>query len=157
MSATHEHIHDKPFPRFALVIAGALVGTTLLATSIARITGTPPQSSPVASRAAANVVAVKVRDLRFVDQADGALGIVDAKSGETAGGVAVGSTSGFIRGVMRGLARDRHKRGIGIEPPFRLTLWANGQLSLTDLATERTVELSGFGDTNRAAFMALLK
>ena len=157
MSAAHSHINDQPFPRFALAIAGALVGTVVLATSIARVTGMQPAASPVAERAAAHVAMVRTRDLRFFDQPDQSLRIVDARTGETAGGVARGSESGFIRGVMRGLARDRHIRGIGRTPPFRLTLWANGQLSLTDTASDRSIELSGFGDTNRAAFLALLK
>ena len=157
MSASHRHINDEPFPRFALVIAGAFVGTVLLATTVARVTGMQPSASPVAERAAAHVVAVDTRDLRFIDEPDQSLRIVDATSGQTAGGVATGATSGFIRGVMRGLARDRHLRGIGAQPPFRLTFWKNGQLSLTDTATDRSIELSGFGDTNRAAFLALLK
>jgi putative photosynthetic complex assembly protein len=157
MSARHNHIHDEPFPRFALVIAGSLVGAVLLATTVARVVGMQPTASPVAERAAANVAPIKARELRFVDQPDGSLSVLDAATGKTAGGVAVGATSGFIRGVMRGLARDRHKSGINTEPPFRLTLWANGQLSLTDPTTNRVIELSGFGDTNRAAFMALLK
>ncbi len=157
MSARHHHIHDQPFPRFALIIAGTLVGTVLLATTVARISGMQPTASPVAERTAAHVAAVQSRDLRFFDQSDGSLRIVDAATGSTAGGVAAGSKSGFIRGVMRGLARDRHLRGIGIEPPFRLTLWANGQLSLTDSVSDRTIELSGFGDTNRTAFLELLK
>jgi putative photosynthetic complex assembly protein len=157
MSATHHHIHDTPFPRFALVIAGTLVGTVLLATTVARVVGMQPTASPVAERAAAHVAAIKARDLRFVDQSDGSLSVLDAKSGDTAGGVAVGATSGFIRGVMRGLARERHKYGVSAKPSFRLTLWANGQLSLTDPSTGRVIELSGFGDTNRAAFLALLK
>ena len=157
MSASHRHINDEPFPRFALVIAGAFVGTVLLATTVARVTGMQPSASPVAERAAAHVAAVDTRDLRFIDEPDQSLRIVDATTGQTVGGVATGATSGFIRGVMRGLARDRHLRGIGAQPPFRLTLWKNGQLSLTDTATDRSIELSGFGDTNRAAFLALLK
>ena len=82
--------------------------------------------------------------------------IEDAATGGTAGLVAAGSRSGFIRGVMRGLARDRRMRGIGEAPPFRLTLWRDGELSLLDEATGRAIELSAFGSTNRAAFAALL-
>ena len=157
MSAMHRHIDDEPFPRFALVIAGALVGTVLLATTIARVAGMQPAASPVAERAAQHVASVTSRDLRFIDEPDQSLRIVDARTGKVVGGVETGATSGFIRGVMRGLARDRHLRGIGSTPPFRLTLWKNGQLSLTDTVTDRAIELSGFGDTNRAAFLALLK
>jgi putative photosynthetic complex assembly protein len=154
MTAIHHH---EPVPRAAIAAACGLVLVTLAGVTAARLSGMQPAASPVAERAAAHVAAVKSRDLRFFDEPDQSVRIVDAQTGETAGGVAFGTKSGFIRGVMRGLARDRHMRGIGINPPFRLTLWANGQLSLTDSVSKRTIELSGFGDTNRNAFLALLK
>ena len=81
------------------------------------------------------------------------------RNGVGAGIVSViepGQQTGFIRGVMRGLARDRRSRGIGNAPPFNLTLWRDGELSLTDSATRRSIELTAFGSTNRAAFAALL-
>lgn len=145
------------FPRFALLLAAALVGTTLLAVSVARFARIAPQASPTLERAADHVAAVKALDLRFSDRPDGSVQIIDLATGRVAGGVEAGSTSGFIRGVMRGLARDRRKRGVGQEPPFRLTLWANGQLSLLDTTSGFTTDLSAFGPTNRAAFEALLK
>ena len=147
---------DTTLPRGALVTAGLLVGTTLLATSVARLTHTPPSASPALLRASERIAPVSTRDLLFADKADGSVGIVDAKTGQPAGGVAAGSQSGFIRGVMRGLARDRHKMGLGPNVPFRLTLWHDGELSLLDLGTGRTIELTAFGGTNRAAFAALL-
>lgn len=150
------HSHNETVPKAALMAACALVVTSLTAVSIARIAQVPPAASPVAARAAAHVAATASRDLRFEDRSDGSVRIVDVSNETTAGVVNPGATSGFIRGVMRGLARDRHKRGIGPEAPFRLTSWANGQLSLTDSVSGRTIELSGFGDTNRAAFAALL-
>jgi putative photosynthetic complex assembly protein len=64
--------------------------------------------------------------------------------------------NGFVRGVMRGMARDRRAHGVGMEPPFALTLWRNGTLSLTDKSTGRAIELGSFGPDNRAAFAALL-
>lgn len=143
-------------PRGTLVIAGALVVFALGATSIARITGTPPAASPVALRAAGKIAPVASRSLRFLDRADGAVLIQDAGTGGTASIIAAGEKTGFIRGVMRGLARDRRARGIGDAPPFTLTLWRDGELSLTDSATGRSIELTAFGSTNRAAFAALL-
>jgi len=65
-------------------------------------------------------------------------------------------TNGFVRGVLRGLARDRKLRGIGPQPPFELTRWTDGRLSLTDTATGREIELDAFGPTNVGAFARLL-
>jgi hypothetical protein len=64
---------------------------------------------------------------------------------------------GFIRGVMRGLARDRISRHIGAEPPFRLALSADGQLTLFDTATGRLIDLESFGQGNRDSFFDLLR
>ena len=106
-------------------------------------------------REQAHIAPIKSRALRFVDRADGAVVIVDARGG-TAAVIAPGQKTGFVRGVMRGLARERHAHGIGEGPPFTLTLWQDGELSLVDTATGRAIELTAFGTTNRATFAALL-
>jgi len=45
---------------------------------------------------------------------------------------------------------------VSAEPPFVLTRWANGTLSLHDPTTGRKVELDAFGPTNAQAFAGLL-
>ena len=143
-------------PRSTLTAAGGLMLFALVVTSIYRIAGVPPAASPAALRARAHIAAVASRDLRFLDRQDGAVVIQDVHTGQPAAVIHAGEKTGFIRGVMRGLARDRHARGIGNAPPFALTLWRDGELSLTDSATGRSIELTAFGTTNRAAFAALL-
>lgn len=150
------HTHENMLPRGALTLAGGMVAIALVVTTAAKIGGVPPAASPVLLRAETGVAPLVSRDLRFLDEADGSVRIVDAATGQIAGIVPAGSKTGFIRGVMRGLARDRHMRGLGDGPPFRLTLWRDGELSLTDPATARAIELTAFGSTNRAAFAALL-
>ena len=149
------HRHAELLPRSALIGAAALVLFALFATSVMRIAKIPPAASPVLLREQAQIQPITSRDLRFIDRADGAVVIVDAR-GTTASVVAPGETTGFIRGVMRGLARERRAMGIGDGPPFTLTLWRDGELSLTDTATGRAIELTAFGTTNRATFAALL-
>lgn len=151
------HSHADMLPRGTLVTAGALVAFAMLATATVRIAHLPPAASPVAMRAAAHAVPVSTRNLHFADRADGAVVITDADHGDTAMVIVPGQQTGFIRGVMRGLARDRRMRGIGDQPPFQLSLWPDGELSLTDSATGRSIELTAFGSTNRAAFLPLLK
>lgn len=154
MSATHSHA--DMLPRGTLVTAGALVLFALAATSIVRIAHIAPSASPALMRAQGHIAVVKSRDLRFTDRADGAVLIEDADKGGIASVIEPGQTTGFIRGVMRGLARERRSRGIGDGPSFNLTLWQDGELSLTDNATGRTIELTAFGSLNRASFAVLL-
>jgi len=65
-------------------------------------------------------------------------------------------TNGFLRGTLRGLARERKRQGIGPEAPFRLTAHDDGRLTLADPATGRRVDLESFGPTNAAVFSQLL-
>ena len=142
-------------PRPTLIAAGSLVLFAIAATGMMRIAGIAPAASPVLLRQQAHVAPVKTRVLRFIDRADGAVVIADMRGG-TAAVIAPGEQTGFVRGVMRGLARERRAHGIGDGPPFTLTLWRDGELSLTDSATGRAIELTAFGSTNRATFAALL-
>lgn len=142
-------------PRTTLISAGALVAFALAAASIVRIADIPPSASPALLREQAHITPVKSRTLRFIDRADGAVVIADARGG-TVAVIEPGQKTGFVRGVMRGLARERHAHGIGAGPPFTLTLWRDGELSLVDTATGRAIELTAFGTTNRATFAALL-
>ena len=66
-------------------------------------------------------------------------------------------SNGFIRGVLRGLVRERKRRGIGAETPFRLSYLTDGRLLLADPATGRVIDLGAFGPTNTAAFARLLE
>lgn len=142
-------------PRGALMMVGGLVGTTLLATAAFRIADVPPTASPVLERQAAHVAPIRSQTLSFADMAGGGVRIDRVGGPSTI--IHPGDQSGFVRGVMRGLARDRRMRGMGSAPPFTLTLWANGGLSLTDTATGRIIELNGFGLDNRATFAKLLE
>ncbi|MDO6416222.1 photosynthetic complex assembly protein PuhC [Sphingomonas sp. BIUV-7] len=150
------HRHADMLPRGTLFIAGALVLFAFTAVAILRIVGVPASASPIAMRAANHVALVSSRSLRFVDRADGAVVIEDAGVGGTASVIEPGQQTGFIRGVMRGLARERRMRGIGDRPPFTLALWRDGEVSLTDSVTGRSIEMTAFGSANRAAFVALL-
>ncbi|GAA0728290.1 photosynthetic complex assembly protein PuhC [Sphingomonas japonica] len=149
------HSHENTVPRGALLLVGGLVGFALLATATFRIADLPPAASPVLERASAHVAAVESQTLRFADMDDGGVRIDRVGGASTI--IHPGEQSGFVRGVMRGMARDRRMRGIGSTPPFTLTLWANGGLSLTDTATGRIIELNGFGLDNRATFAKLLE
>lgn len=157
MSAAATGHAAEQLPRGALILAGTLVGFAFVLTATVRIAHIPPAASPVALRQASHVAPLASRTLRFIDAPDRGVRIVDVGSGQTAGTVVPGQKTGFIRGVMRGLARERRMHGIGSAPPFVLTQWRDGELSLTDTATGRSIELDAFGSTNRATFATLLE
>lgn len=135
---------DNRFPKGALVGAAGLVLLSLVAASLGRLAGVGTVSLP-------DVPAVESRDLRFEDQPDGGIAVYDAELGRLVYDVEPG-TNGFIRGVLRGLARGRKLDGLTVEPPFRMTHWADGRLSIEDPLTRRWIDLGAFGPTNADSF-----
>ena len=133
----------KRLPQLAIF---TMIGLALATAIAGRIVGSSPAEQT------GSVVAA--RDLRFNDRADGAVVVTDAGSGQTVD-VLTGE-QGFIRATMRGLARARHSEGIGAAPPFRLTAWTDGRLTLDDAMTGRHLELQAFGSLNTAVFARLL-
>jgi putative photosynthetic complex assembly protein len=139
---------DRTLPKGALAGAGALVVLSLAMVGIARVTGYQPQR-PQAS------AVIESRDLRFVDRSDGAVLIYSTDEHRPVDVLQPG-TNGFVRGVLRGLVRERRAERVGKAPPFRLTRWADGRLSLDDPSTGRHVDLEVFGPTNSGAFADIL-
>jgi len=99
---------------------------------------------------------VEQRDLRFEDRASGAVAVYSSEENRLVYTVPPG-TNGFVRGVLRGLARERRADSVGTTPPFRLTRWADGRLSLDDPSTGRHVDLEVFGPANAGAFAEILR
>jgi putative photosynthetic complex assembly protein len=142
------HHDDIDVPRKALLAIGAILLAALVMAGTARVTGVgrvPVPESTVYEQA----------NLRFEDRGDGAIVVIDAANGRTATVLAPG-TNNFVRGVLRGFARDRRAREIGAEPPFALIRWSDGRLSLEDGSTGRKVDLESFGPTNLDSFAKLL-
>jgi putative photosynthetic complex assembly protein len=105
----------------------------------------PPSAAPLQSR-----------DLRFADMPDGGVAVTDARDGTTVATIAPG-TGGFVRGAMRGLARDRKRDGGGgDEAPFRLAAWSDGRFTLEDTVTGHAIDLQAFGRTQAETFANML-
>jgi putative photosynthetic complex assembly protein len=139
--ATYRH----DVPRGALLAAGALILAAVLAVAIVRLSGVDirtPEAPVFAGR-----------ELRFVDRADGSI-VVSDSNGETV--QVITGEAGFVRGVLRALARERMRRGVGPEQPFQLTAHTDGRLMLSDPVTGERVGLEAFGATNAAVFAQLL-
>lgn len=156
MSLAHDH--EQTIPRHAVAAATILVATALALTTLVKVGVLSREAVPAEARSEAHVAPAQVRMLSFTDRADGAVVVRDTTTGETVRVLLDGVPgNGFVRGVMRGMARERHMKGIGMAPPFTLTLWRNGTLSLDDKATGRSIELGSFGPDNRTAFAVMLK
>jgi putative photosynthetic complex assembly protein len=152
---SHAHAHENMVPAGAVRLAVGFVGATLLLVLAVRADWLAPSPTAAQQREAAQLRPVAERLLAFAD-VNGAVQVTDARTGATVARFGQ-EGSGFIRGVMRGLARERRMHRIGAQPPFRLTLYPDTQLVLTDTATGRVIELNGFGATNRQAFASLLE
>lgn len=136
-------MHDRPFPRHILIAIAALVGFTILAVALARITGYDPTQIPLEAEVAG-------RDIRFVDGDRGDLNVYDASTGVLLE-VIPPDEDGFIRGLLRTLERERGKHGVDLDGPYRVSYRADGHFTLEDGSTEFLVSLRAFGATNEAA------
>lgn len=142
------HHDDIALPRPALISVAALVLLSLVFAAFARLTDVGTTRNPTSAP-------VLEASLTFEDRADGAVVVYHDGTRDVVEVYAPG-TNGFIRGVLRGMARERMLRGVGPEPPFVLTRWVDGRHTLRDAATGRHVELDPFGPTNVGVFARLL-
>lgn len=145
--------HGIQVPRGALIGAAVLIGLTMAAVAIVRFTGMDPTAQVPAPTAL-----VTDRTLRFEDQPNGSVVVlqVSADGSERVVKVLESGADGFIRGVLRSLARARRTAGIGKEQPFVLSMQADGRVVLEDPATRQRIDLRAFGPTNVESFRKLL-
>ena len=136
------------FPRAPLFVIAGLIAASVMAVAFVRITGVGAQQLVVAP-------VVAVRDFRFEDRPDGSIVVLDASNQRLVETVSPG-TNGFLRGTMRGMARERMRQSIGPETPFRMSGHSDGRLTLEDPTTGRRVDLGSFGPTNAAVFAHIM-
>lgn len=102
----------------------------------------------------ADVEVVAKRVLHFRDLPNGSVGVISADNGQMI--AEVEGQAGFIRGILRALARDRRIRQISSDDAFELVSRSDGRLTLIDLATKNRIDLESFGKDNAAEFAAFL-
>lgn len=135
--------------RRAVVAAALLIGFTVAAVALARLTGGGdlyvPAGNPVATA-----------ELNFVDEPDGVVAVFDARTGTRL--IDYGENEGvFVRSVMRGVARQRRMRGQGPQMPVTLSRLDDGKLWLIDPASGTQIYLGAFGPDNTGAFTEILE
>lgn len=142
----------NPLPLSRPARLPALAVTALLLLALGAVVAS--RFSGIGLSTPAPTVRVEVREYRFEDRADGSIAILDT-AGRLAETVAAGD-NGFLRGAMRGLARERKRAGHGPEQPFQLVIHADGRFTLEDPTTGRTVDLGSFGPANATVFVRLM-
>ncbi|MGF1456789.1 MAG: photosynthetic complex assembly protein PuhC [Alphaproteobacteria bacterium] len=138
----------EQMPRWPLIGAAALIGLAFILAISGRMDDARwgPEHLPMA---------VEERQLRFEDRDDGAVVVTDASTDGLVAVLEPGS-NGFIRGVLRGLGRQRKRADVESHTPYRLAMLEDGHLVLGDPATGEQVVLRSFGPTNFQAFERLL-
>ncbi len=96
----------------------------------------------------------QVKILKFEDQEDGGVTVIDANTNQVID--VVQGEAGFVRGILRTIARERRIRGIGKDAPIRLISYSDGRLILQDTTTNTNIELESFGSNNVQNFRAFL-
>ena len=129
-------------PRWMVHAAGVGLLGLLVVVGALRLTGWNPAVEPGA--------VVVQRSLSFADMADGAVQVVDTASGQTV--AVMRGEQGFLRGILRGLARDRRQNSVGSAPPYVLSLRDDGRLLISDPSTGQRIDLASFGPDNAAVF-----
>ena len=94
------------------------------------------------------------KDLYFRDLPDGSVGVISANNGEVIAKVT--GQAGFVRGILRAMARERRIRQISSDDAFKLMSHSDGRLTLVDPATQNRIDLESFGKDNAAEFAAFL-
>lgn len=135
---------DRMVPRGALIGAAALIVFSIVAAGVGRLTG-------VGAVRADYTDAVWAMSFRFEDRPDGGITVVAPESGATIGVVPAGS-DGFVRTVLRSLAFDRERQGVGAGPAFVISKWSDGPITIDDPATNRRIDLAAFGAANMQSF-----
>ena len=96
----------------------------------------------------------QIKILKFEDQEDGGVTVIDANTNQVID--VVQGEAGFVRGILRTVARERRIRGIGKDAPMRLISYADGRLILQDTTTNTNIELESFGSNNVQNLRAFL-
>ena len=151
--ADQDHRHDIKIPRSVLIGAAIVIAGTILAVALFRASGAEPFA-----RVPEPAQVVEQRELIFADGAGGTVVVHEYQNGEIGALLKViePGEGGFIRGVLRSLARARRAGGVSNEYPFRLIEQANGILLLEDPMTGERIDLQAFGPAGVESFKALL-
>ncbi len=137
----------ETLPRGFLLVAGSAILAALIAVGVGVAGKAPPAPPAELPRASLTV--------RFVELPDGGLSVINPATGQEVDHLAEGE-NGFLRTMLRVIRRDIERTPTVISMPFRIEAWQDNRVTLTDSATERSVDLLAFGPTNAQVFIRWL-
>ena len=141
-----QEMPERRTSRFPAIAVALLLMGTFVTIGVSRLQGTTQEVTAEPAR--------KIRQLRFIDQPDGAVAAIDVTSGQLI--QRYEGEQGFLRGTLRAMARQRKLNGVGAAEPFELILHADGRLTLHDPATGTKIALESFGSRNIGVFAQLI-
>ncbi|MEM1081943.1 MAG: photosynthetic complex assembly protein PuhC [Pseudomonadota bacterium] len=139
-------------PKQALIAAAVMIGFSVISVAAFRLAGFEPDAQVPSAEASSLIMPFRVED---GDDGTVIIYAVDDQSEQVIQVIGYGE-GGFIRGVLRGMARARKIHEIGPEAPFHLVQHSNGRLILEDPEVDRRIDLRAFGEDNVESFRALL-
>jgi putative photosynthetic complex assembly protein len=177
---TERNPHDLSPPKPLLYAIFAMVLLTMLLVGLTKLLGLQPgqqdgpppevhadvlltEANPVQERPAVSDPAGEGGADREEAQArartqEGA-GTVTVRRLEDGAVLAVleGEESGFLRGMMRSLGRQRDVAGVPKDAPYRISRWPDGSVTFDDPATGERIAVRAFGPDNLKQVADLLR
>jgi putative photosynthetic complex assembly protein len=148
-------IDTHPFPRGALLAAGALVAGCLISVSVVRLSEWDQGRPGLMAGMEDTAPVLRERHVTFREHEDQTLTVLDAQNGLVIARYRP-SEAGFVRGLLRGLRRDRLGQAEPFALPFRIIAFSDGRLAVEDPASGRRIDAGAFGADNRSTIEALL-
>ncbi|MEL6869819.1 MAG: photosynthetic complex assembly protein PuhC [Pseudomonadota bacterium] len=150
-----DHDHKNLVPAVPLKLAIGLVVLTLVGVVWQRATTDSPQVRDAARTQAALINPLESRLLQFEDGEAGTVIVRSLDDGKVLDTLMTGE-GGFLRGILRGLTRERRMSGAPKAPGFLLQRFEDGRVVLVDTATNTVIDLRAFGHTNAEDFLRYL-
>ncbi len=149
MAEALPHHDEIRVPTTFLVVTGLVIALVIGFVALSRTTGIG-QQKPMAYDAAETL------NVRFVDEADGGVGVYAADDGRPVH-IYPPTTGGFVRTALRSMALERKREAVSPEVPFTLVRTVTGRFILEDPATRNTVLLNAFADGNAESFAVIFE
>jgi len=140
--------HDLSPPKPLLYAIFAMVLITIAIVGTYRLLGLQPDGAITAE-------ATHSIEVRLIEHDSGDVDVILVETGEVIAAIPE-DDSGFLRGMIRSLGRQRTISQVSLEAPYRLSRRKDGTLTLDDPLTDESIALRAYGPDNRKQVATLL-